>query len=272
MKLGFHVASLPGLALGESLDLVAKAGFCLAELEADRLFRTIEQDGYQQTLAVIKSSPLKILSLGRLTEITFNDMPEHEEVVDTCHRLAEIAAEIGCPFLVATPGNLPAGVTEKEVRKETTGVLRELAQICLAYDVGLGLEFQGRPDCSVPTFWEALQIIYRTDRVNVGVVVDAFQFVRGDSQLENIERLDPRSLFILRANDSLETGEPPVWRRVLPGEGTGPVSEIIGGVQRNGYTKTICLEPSPVFYGNMEPAELLSKSLTALQDLLGSLS
>lgn len=69
------------------------------------------------------------------------------------------------------------------------------------------------------------------------MVLDTFHFFAGGSQLESIDAVDPKKLFIFHVNDAepLPKNELQDANRLLPGDGVIPLREIVARLKRIGY-------------------------------------
>jgi len=169
------------------------------------------------------------------------------DIRDQFARRLEQCQALGAAHLVITPG--PGQLPEQPsvaALDEAADNLRFAAERAAAHGVGLGIEFLkgARLVNNLPT---ALWLADRVDHHSVGVVVDTFHLYAGLSKLEDLALLahTPERLFFVHVND-VPGGKPrELWTdpdRVLPGEGSVPVTAILAAIRDTGYTGYASLE------------------------------
>ena len=203
------------------------------------------------------------LSINSIEHITFRDAEAYEGIKQQCRELSQIAAEIECPYIVVVPGRLPPG--EVDVVAESVHVLSELCDIAAEHGVALAFEFLGQPDCSVPTLDLADEIVRTTARDNLGLVIDSFHFYAGGSNVQMIEKLDPRLIYIFHINDAedLPRAQLEDRHRLLPGLGILPLREMMQAFKKIGYDDVASVEIFRPEYWERDPFELAREAKTA---------
>jgi 2-keto-myo-inositol isomerase len=151
-------------------------------------------------------------------------------------------------------------------------VLRELASIAERHNVALAFEFLGQKDCSVQTLELADEIIQKVNRRNIGLVIDSFHFYVGGSTIKMIDAIDPKRLFIFHIDDAedLPLDQLTDAHRLLPGEGTLRLTELIEALRRIGYDQAASVETFRPEYWERDPFELARDAKAAVDKVLTS--
>ena len=137
--------------------------------------------------------------------------------------------------------------------------------------VALAFEFLGQTDCSVQTLDLCNKIVEKTNRANIGNVLDTFHFYAGNSTFEAIDTMKPEKLFIFHINDAenLPKDELTDSHRLYPGEGILPIKEIKARFDKIGYDRMVSIEIFRPEYWNENPFEVARKAKSATEKVLG---
>lgn len=272
-QLFIHSRAIASRPLAEGLAMAKAAGFTDVELDLDAVYQALASKGPRGLREIVQGSGAGVIAMGRIGPVTFVDKPGYEQALDRCMMAAELAEALRCPYLVVTPGDLPdEAITDKEITNETKHSLRELARIALKHDVGIAFEFLGAETSSVRNLRDALSIVYQADRVNVGLALDTFEFTVGGSRLDSLEKLDPRSLYLLRVNDAglpeeLAALDTEGSVKLLPGDGHAHPGPIAAMLRSGGFERNMGLEPAVEAYLGASSEELLGKCMDSLKPL-----
>ena len=268
MKLSLNGATTMKADLATDIRATAAAGFDYHEIWAAKLRKFLEDNSAKDLKALFEESGVKPLSINSIEHITFRDATAYKRIQAECEELCAIAAAINCPYVVVVPGKIPAGgLSSYEVVEGSVQVLRELASIAERHGVALAFEFLGQEDCSVQTLDIADEIVEKTNRRNIGLVIDSFHFYTGGSTIGMIDDLDAKSLFIFHIDDAEDL---PVDRltdahRLLPGLGILPLTEIIAALKRIGYDRNASVEIFRPEYWERDPFELAREAKAAVE-------
>ena len=111
-------------------------------------------------------------------------------------------------------------------------------------DLWVAMEFL--PWSGIPDIATTTQILDQADADNGGLVLDAWHFTRSGSTLEQLETAGPRFLNFQISDTASGTGEDlfeeTMHRRMLPGEGTARLIDIIETLDRFGRTYPVTIE------------------------------
>ena len=261
MKLALNGATTMRASLETDLHAAKAAGFDYLEIWKAKL-------GHGSLKDLFKDSGVKPLSINSIEHITFRDADAYEAIKQECRDLSRIAAEIECPYIVVVPGRLPSD--EVDVVAESVPVLAELCDIAAEHGVALGFEFLGQPDCSVQTLDVADQIVRETARDNVGLVIDSFHFYAGGSNVQMIEKLEPRLIYIFHINDAEDLPREQLEdrHRLLPGLGILPLREMMAAFRKIGYDDVASVEIFRPEYWERDPIELAREAKVAAERIV----
>lgn len=271
MKIALNGATTMHADLETDISAAANAGYDLIEIWASKLRKFLETGTTDELKALLDEHGLEPYSINSIEHVTFRSPEEYENIKAECEELSGIAGKIGCPYVVVVPGKLPEGKSEAEIIEGSVRVLRELGAIAEEHGVSLAFEFLGQTDCSVQTLDLCSKIVEKTDRRNVGLVIDTFHFYAGRSSFEAIERLDPEKLFIFHINDAenLPREELTDAHRLYPGEGILPIKEIKSRFDQIGYSRMVSIEIFRPEYWEQDPFDVAIRARRATIDVLG---
>ncbi|WP_319477912.1 sugar phosphate isomerase/epimerase [Marispirochaeta aestuarii] len=150
--------------------------------------------------------------------------------------------------------------------------LRELGRVAAAYGGRVAMEFL--PWTRINSIETAWDIVRDADRENIGIVLDAFHYFEGSSTKEGLREVPVEKIFLCHLND-MNTRDGDILKRtrecrVLPGEGSYDLGEIISILEMKGYTGYYSLEILNTEYRNLDPARVSSRAYASMHDILGA--
>jgi 2-keto-myo-inositol isomerase len=272
MKLALNGATTMRADLVTDIKAAHAAGFELIELWASKLRAYLKTHSPADLKVLLEEHTLQPYSINSIEHITFRSDQDYENIIKAqCRELAQIAGELGCPYIVVVPGKLPTGATKEQIVDESVMVLSELADIAEPFNVSLAFEFLGQTDCSVQTLDLCNEIIETVNRANVGNVLDTFHFYAGNSTFEAIDRMKPEKLFIFHINDAEDLPKEQLTdaHRLYPGTGILPIKEIKARFDKIGYDRMVSIEIFRPEYWEQDPFEVAKKAHAATVKVLG---
>jgi 2-keto-myo-inositol isomerase len=273
MKLALNGATTMHADLSTDIKAAQVAGFDYVEIWASKLHNYLKHSSTAELKQHFTRHRIQPLSINSIEHITFRDELAFESIKRQCHELSKVAAEIGCPFIVVVPGRTPGeGTTREHVIDESVRVLHELCDIAAAYNIALAFEFLGQTDCSVQTLELAHKIVRTANRTNLGLVIDSFHFYAGGSNIQMIESLDPKLLYVFHINDAEDRPREELndSHRLLPGLGILPLEAIVSALRNIGYDRVASVEIFRPQYWVMDPFELAKQAREATEKVLSS--
>jgi len=271
MKIALNGATTMRADLETDIKAASKAGYDLIEIWASKLRKYLEANTEADLKALLDLHGIEPYSINSIEHVTFRTPEEYEGIKAETEELSSIAGKIGCPYVVIVPGKMPEGRTEEEIIEGSVQVLRELSEIAGRHGVSLAFEFLGQTDCSVQTLDLCKVIVERTDRENIGLVIDTFHFYAGNSSFGAIDTLDPEKLYIFHINDAedLPREELTDAHRLYPGMGILPIGEIKSRFDNIGYDRMVSIEIFRPEYWGHDPYEVADKARKATIEALG---
>lgn len=258
MKLGFHGATTMTSDFETDVAASAHAGFKALELWAAKVDHFLADHSLSELKALLEDNDVAPMSLNSIEFISFRG-DEYGQIQARCRDLSEIAQAIDCPTVIVVPSPTPSrDTTWMEVVEEHVTVLRDLSDIAGQYGVRLAFESLGFGWCSVRTPRGAWEIVQKTGRDNVGLVIDAAHLYGGGGLLSEIELLDPAHIFAFHLDDVEDIPKEEITdaRRILPGLGVVPLDEICRRLKGIGYDGPCSVELFRPEYWEWKPREL----------------
>jgi 2-keto-myo-inositol isomerase len=270
MKLALNGATTMRAPLVSDIAGASAAKFDCLEIWASKLKDFLKSNSTAQLKDLLNEHGLDAYSINSIERITFRGASGHARLLEECEELCRIAHAIDCPYIVVVPSPLPAGKSWNDTIEESVRVLDELGRIAERYGVALAFEFLGQTDCSVQTLEQAAEIVELVRRENVGLVIDSFHFYAGGSNVEAIDALDARKLFIFHINDAEDLPREKLEdrHRLLPGLGILPLRDIVSALRRIGYDRVTSVEIFRPEYWERDPLELAHAAHAAVKRVL----
>ena len=270
MKLGFHGATSMTSDLETDVAASAGAGFKALELWAAKVDRFLADHSQSELQALFKDKGVAPMSINSIEFIAFRG-DEYAHIKSRCRELCEIAQAIDCPSVVVVPSPTPSRDTPwADIVEEYVTVLRDLSDIAGKYGVKLAFESLGFGWCSVRTPRGAWEIVHKTGRDNVGLVIDAAHFYGGGGLLSEIDQLDPAHIFAFHLDDLEDVPKEGITdaQRLLPGLGIVPLDEICKRLKGIGYDGACSVELFRPEYWEWDPMQLAVQVREAAIEIL----
>ena len=216
----------------------------------------------------LSDAGLKVVSMIALHSWVTSEGAEHAGVLDDCRRRMTQAAELGSPYIVASP---PQEVVDLKLASERFGELLEIGE-----QVGVvpTMEFLGFVDGvkNVATAW-AIAAGSGTPRAKATIVADVFHMMRGGGSIDDLLTIKGDRLANFHINDLPASPDPLTQRdedRVMVGEGIADLPRA-GDRQlcvRSGYRGPLSLELFNRKLWEQDPLEGVSRGLERIRDLV----
>jgi 2-keto-myo-inositol isomerase len=116
------------------------------------------------------------------------------------------------------------------------------------------------------------EIVRSAARDNLGLVIDSFHFYAGGSNVQMIEKLDPRLIYIFHINDAedLPRAELEDRHRLLPGLGILPLREMVDAFRKIGYDDVASVEIFRPEYWEQDPFQLARDAKQTAEQIVNS--
>lgn len=270
MQLAFHGATTMTSDLQTDVAVAAQAGFTALELWAAKVDRFLETHSVATLKALLQEHNVAPMTFNSIEFIAFRG-DEFAQVKARCRQLCAIAQAIGCPSVAVIPSPAPSWQTPwPTIVDAHVAALRALSDIAGEFGIKLAFEFIGFGGFSVRTPRGAWEIIQKTGRTNVGMVIDVAHFHSGGGLLSEIDAIDPNAIYAFHLDDLEDCPKEAVTDavRLLPGLGVAPTREVAARLQRIGYNGPCSIELFRPEYWEWNPHELAVKAREAALAIL----
>jgi 2-keto-myo-inositol isomerase len=237
MRLAINGACTMTSDLPTDIAAAAAAGFHYLEIWAAKMDRFLKENAVEDLEALFHRHGVMPASINSIEFVTFRG-PEYASIQSRTRELCGLAHRLGCPSVVVVPSPTPTRETSwDEIRTESVRVLKELGAIAAGFGVALAFEPLGFGWCSVRTARAGSEIVQQVGMENVGQVLDACHFYGAGSQMDEIDRLDPKSIFIFHLDDVEDLPKEAITdaRRLMPGAGALPLDDICRRLKKIGF-------------------------------------
>ena len=188
-------------------------------------------------------------------------------VADSCSHLLDVAARAGARTVIAV-------TLDPEPPVAATAGLRALCD--LAADRGLAVSFEFLPGTGVPTIAAVRDLIEATDRENLGLVLDAWHWLRqpGGPDLATLREFPAERIHVLQLADAPAKPAGDLWiemstARLLPGEGDVDLLGLLAEVAATGATPLLISEVFSLPLAELDPGENARRQHAAATAVLG---
>jgi 2-keto-myo-inositol isomerase len=244
--------------LETDVKATAHAGLKALEMWATKIDKYLADHSLDDLKALLTENGVAPMSINSIEFITFRG-DEYPQIQARCRELSQLAQAIGCPTIIVVPSPTPSWQTTwAEIVDEHVKVLRDLSDIAGAYGVNLSFELLGFGWCSVRTPRGAWEIVQKTGRDNVGLVVDCAHLWGGGGLFDEIEMVDPAHIFTFHLDDLEDLPKEAITdaKRILPGQGIIPLGDICQRLKNVGYDGDCSVELFRPEYWEWDPMEV----------------
>lgn len=262
MRLAFHGATTMTSDLQTDVAATAHAGYQALELWAAKVDKYLEDHSVEQLKVLLDDNNVAPMTFNSIEFIAFRGN-EFDQIKARCRQLSQIAQVIGCPSVAVIPSPTPAWDTPWDtVVAEHVAALQDLSDIASEYGIKLAFEFIGFGGFSVRTPRGAWEIIQKTGRDNIGMVVDAAHLYVGGGLHSEIDQLDPKYIYAFHLDDTEAMAKEAYTDayRLLPGLGVIPLDDICARLKGIGYDGACSIELFRPEYWEWDPKELAVKA------------
>lgn len=235
------------------------AGFGGIELQSPKLYRYLDA-GYSVNTLPHMLDGLEVTGIGAVLDLE-RQGAAREEMLQEVQRMAEIATVVGAPILQMCTGPVDWNVvkdfktgklTESDTRYRGTLGLSEAEAISvatnnvsaaasIAADHGLEIYLEPLAWSNINRCRQALEIIERCGRDNIGIALDTWHFWTVGDTLEEVAALPKELIKAAHISDGLdldrehEVPTQDVHRNVVIGGGAIPLQQWVDAIKSTGY-------------------------------------
>lgn len=249
MKLGYNEATcMNNSTLQKDLELCEKYGYEYIEIRLDMLEDYLKENTIADLKNFFDTHNLKPYGFNSIENINFCSAVEWEALLRLVKFACETSKVIGgkCLVVVPTMGTEMKNKSEQEIFEDSVKVLTELSDFVESYGIKLAFEPIGDARWCVRSVEQALKIIEKVNRENVGIALDSFnEFLY--CKLEDIDSIDKiplEKIFVYHIDDSddIPLGILDHCHRLLPGNGIIPLNKLSEKLKNKGYDSICSVE------------------------------
>jgi sugar phosphate isomerase/epimerase len=261
-----QVTTLP-VSFADDAENYAAAGCRAVEVWLTKLEKHLESVSAADTKKALAERGITLVAAAYQGGLILSQGEERQAHFDHFKRRLDLCQVFGIPTLVV------AADFANEIDAQSLGravvSLTQAARWAAGFGVRLALEFRGaNAFCSCLD--TALTLVAECREPNVGVCLDVFQYYKGPSKPEDLDRLTPANLFHVQVCDV--AGVPRELMtdadRVMPGDGDFRLEPIIRTLKANGYAGPVALELMNPELWRANPKQVVELGLTAIERLL----
>jgi sugar phosphate isomerase/epimerase len=235
---GMDTTTLAG-TLEAKLRAVKAAGFTQIMLNATDIVG--HPDGESAAIAAARASGLRVTGFQVLRDFEGLSGHLHAYRVDVAKAMLEMCHALGSNVLLACSSTSAHASGDPDVLKKD---LQKLAMLAVPLNIRIAFEALswGRYVNEFPQAWD---IVQDADRANLGVCLDSYHILANGTDLEPLQDIDPKKLFLVQLSDfmwqELRSPEDRIDTarhfRVFPGEGVHneKLAELVRSIDQMGY-------------------------------------
>jgi sugar phosphate isomerase/epimerase len=221
--------------------IAKEAGYSALELHTDKLIRFLNAGRTAEELrAAMDERGIQAAAIDIIGGIEAPGRESRRKVMAEAERLCAVAQTIGAPTVQVNAFSALDGFDIDKNIELTAVNLRDIADIGKVY--GIRFQIEGAAWTPIHTLADCLRLIDKTERDNVGLVIDFWHFWASRGAVpEDIAGLDANLIYGVHVSDGYRPGVGEAWvdetelRGVLPGDGEIPVQEWMDAVKSTGF-------------------------------------
>jgi len=264
-----NTSTIRPTALLEKIRVAGAAGYQAIEPWNDEITAYLNAGGsYSELRSALADAALRVVSVIALGGWAASEGNAYRAVLEDCRRRMEQAAELGSPYIVASP---PQEVVAIDRAAERFG---ELLRIGREVGVEPSMEFLGFVDGvkNVATAWA---IASGCGVPGATVVADVFHMIRGGGTVDDLLLLKGDRIACFHMNDLPAHPDPRTQTdadRVMVGEGIADLPRVIANLRKIGYRGPLSLELFNPRLWECDPLMVVSTGLSRMKTLVEPLS
>lgn len=272
---GMDTITLAG-PLEAKLRAVQGAGFTQVMLNAGDLVG--HPDGEDAAVRTVRGSGLRVTGFQVLRDFEGLSGHLHAYKVDVAKAMLQMCRALGSTVLLACSSTSAHATGEREALVRD---LRKLALLAVPFGIRIAYEALswGRHVNLLTHAWEIVRV---GDRPNLGLCIDSYHVLAHNTELDAIDTIDARKLFLVQLSDFLwqETRsredriETARHYRVFPGEGvhSREVGALVRKLDDRGYRGDFSFEVFNDDYKQLPLPMVAARARRSVKWLVGQVS
>jgi sugar phosphate isomerase/epimerase len=203
-------------------------------------------EGFSTADARAALGDMPVVGLGNIRDVERASVQSRRDLLEEATAMCELSESIGCRMVQVLTGPLepargyaePTSRERKDLVDSAARNLHDIGEIGERHDVSFYLEALAWTP--LRRLADAVEIIERSGRSNVGLAVDFWHLWNSGARPEDVARLDGRHILCVDVADSIgpagsTVGPDQRGRRVGMGEGAIPLGEWVDAVLATGF-------------------------------------
>jgi sugar phosphate isomerase/epimerase len=253
----------------DDVENFKSASFRHVEVWLTKLEKHLEDVSAKDTRLALQSAGLELVAAAVQGGLLLSQGEQRKAHFDHFRRRLDLCQVFEIPTLVVAADF--AQVRDPQFLGRAIVSLSQAAQWAAGFGVRLAIEFQGG-DAFCSCLDTAVTLVEQCREANVGVCLDVFQYFKGSSKFEDLDRLTAANLFHVQVCDV--AGVPRELMtdsdRIMPGDGDFRLVPILQKLRANGYSGPVSLELMNPELWRANPRQVVEVGLSALERLLAN--
>lgn len=249
----------------EKIRLAGRAGYQAIEPWNDEVTDYLGAGGSMAELkTALSDAGLRVVSMIALHGWITADGDEYARVLDDCKRRMDQAAELGSPYIVASPPMEVVDLTRATER------FRDLLRLGREAGVRPAMEFLGFV-AGIKNVASAWTIASGSGDPTATVVADVFHMIRGGGTVDDLLMLPGDRLACFHINDLPADPDPRAQTdadRVMVGEGIADLRRVLANLRSISYRGPLSLELFNPALWQRDPGEVVRTGLERIRALV----
>jgi len=250
----------------KDIELVKNSGFPGYEMWVEKLTSFLQHGSKEELRYLVGESGVKVPAFCFVGD--FPDMGVHSAEPETAKQIFEVLSAIGCDvgIYVVDPYE---GLSREDAMRKACAKLQGVADIAKDYGVKLAIEFIYTLSY-LHSLADAIELMERSGKDNVGISLDTFHFYMGGSTLADVARIPEGRLYGIHVNSCPDLPREKMTDkdRVPPGLGVLPYGEILDACKAQGYDRQLSVEILHDDYWKKSPEDGLRSIYEESKDAL----
>lgn len=261
-----QATTLPVLFADDVVNYRA-AGCRQVEVWLTKLEKHLEDVNAADTKKALQDAGIALVAAAYQGGLLLSQGEQRKAHFDHFRRRLDLCQLFAIPTLIIAADF--AQVTDIQSLGRAVVSLSQAGQWAAGFGVRLALEFRGG-DAFCSCLDTAIALVNQCREPNVGICLDVFQYYKGASKLEDLDRLSVQNLFHVQISDV--AGVPRELMtdsdRIMPGEGDFQLGPIVQKIRDIGYTGPMSLELMNPELWKANPKQVVELGLTSLERIL----